>query len=329
MNVLDDSYRKFEPVETVFGDFADQGLMFDGSTVWTAGLDGSIEWPAGSGNWLRIGREIDPEQLRFLADRSSCLVCPPGEGQWYQCRRSCRHCGAGFVPRRRDARFCATRCRVAAARRRGGARSRNFDGSRLAPIEALPSGPDRNSAARSLGVRNPDAPVAALYVEPRGVYFDLGTWGLCDPWDARRDADTYQGAAPVVCHPPCGPWSRFRGLATRQKKEPALVAVKTVRRVGGVLEHPAASKLWEAAELPPPGAPPDQWGGRTWAVDQADWGHASSKPTWIYAVRTADPAFPPPRPRPRTVGKMHSRESSATPPRFAVWLIGLASTVDR
>jgi hypothetical protein len=51
--------------------------------------------------------------------------------------------------------------------------------------------------------------VAALYVDPRGPYASMP--GV-DPWDVERDARTYAGPYPVVAHPPCGSWGRFRNL---------------------------------------------------------------------------------------------------------------------
>ena len=48
--------------------------------------------------------------------------------------------------------------------------------------------------------------VAALYVEPQGVY--VGVPGV-DPWDEKRDARKYAGPHPVVAHPPCQRWGRF------------------------------------------------------------------------------------------------------------------------
>ena len=51
--------------------------------------------------------------------------------------------------------------------------------------------------------------IAALFVQRRGVYFDLD--GV-DPWDASRDARLYAGASSVVAHPPCARWCRLAGL---------------------------------------------------------------------------------------------------------------------
>lgn len=125
--------------------------------------------------------------------------------------------------------------------------------------------------------------VAALYVDPRGPYPHLPgveCWGL--PY---RDAKTYAGPHPVVAHPPCGPWSKLRHLCTKQDAECAKVALEQVREFGGVLEHPEHSLLWEWDGMPLPGGDADEYGGRTYRVEQVWWGHACVKPTWLYAVR--------------------------------------------
>ncbi len=187
------------------------------------------------------------------------------------------------------------------------------------------------------------ADVAALYIDPRGPYP-----ALCrEVYDEARDARNYWGPLPVVAHPPCGPWGRLRHLSTKQDPLAGLVAVTAVRLYGGVLEHPAHSKLWEARNLPRPGDSPDAWGGYTLEVCQVDWGHVARKRTWLYVVgcpRRALPRRPAPRepthwisggrgrkgkkskttPVPKGIKICSAQQCRRTPPEFAKWLIGIA-----
>lgn len=90
--------------------------------------------------------------------------------------------------------------------------------------------------------------VAALYVMADGPYPKL----VANWYDEKRDAKLYDGPFPVVAHPPCGPWSKMRHLCTKQDKTCAPRAVEQVRKFGGVLEHPAHSRLWNHCDLPLP-----------------------------------------------------------------------------
>lgn len=54
--------------------------------------------------------------------------------------------------------------------------------------------------------------------------------------------------------------------------------------MGGVLEHPAHSRLWPTMCLPQPGELLDAFGGYTLEVDQCAWGHVARKRTWLYVV---------------------------------------------
>mgnify|MGYP006920574196 CR=1 FL=1 len=105
-----------------------------------------------------------------------------------------------------------------------------------------------------------------------------------DCWDEQRDAKRYRGPHPVVAHPPCGPWGKLAHMCHKQDPACGPAAVKAVRKFGGVLEHPAHSKLWAACGMPLPGAPPDKYGGSTTALEQVSWGHVARKSTWIYTV---------------------------------------------
>ena len=135
--------------------------------------------------------------------------------------------------------------------------------------------------------------IAALYVEPRGVYCGLG--GV-DPWDEARDARQYAGPWPVVAHPPCERWGRFWHGSPRKPHQFKLgddggcfaAALASVRRWGGVLEHPADSHAWAAFGLRrPPRAggwvSADNHGGATCYVEQGHYGHMARKATWLYA----------------------------------------------
>jgi hypothetical protein len=128
--------------------------------------------------------------------------------------------------------------------------------------------------------------VAALFIDPDGPY---PTMLGVDAWDESRDARAYAGPHPVVAHPPCGPWSRLKHFCKFQDPSCGPSAVLSVQRWGGVLEHPADSKLFAHMGLPTPKDATDHHGGRTYEVDQCDWGHVTRKRTWIYVVRIDQP----------------------------------------
>lgn len=246
--------------------------------------------------------------------------------------------------------------------------------------------------------------VAVLYVDPLGSYPKLRTADIepafIDCWDVARDARNYDGPHPVVAHPPCRHWSAlahqakvscsscgWSGMRCRLTDDDAAGgscpscksgwnvrfddrdcgprAVEQVRKWGGVLEHPAGSKLWEHYAhrtdgmcLPYPETHPD-WdvptgdncSGYTIEVDQVEWGHVARKRTWLYLVgvpRSALEAPPFPgrepthycgggrTPSSRTGGAIpagmkaaSSQQKRRTPPLFAEYLIRLARSVKR
>jgi hypothetical protein len=132
--------------------------------------------------------------------------------------------------------------------------------------------------------------IAALFVQRNGVYYGLPD---VDPWDEERDARLYPGPWPVVAHPPCARWSRLAGLVEAvhgyKRAEDGgcfASAVDSVRRWGGVLEHPAYSDAFAAFGLPRPS--PGGWqrgtcGGWSAHVEQWHYGHRAKKATWLYA----------------------------------------------
>ncbi len=136
----------------------------------------------------------------------------------------------------------------------------------------------------------------ALFVDRRGPYFDL----VEECWDIERDAMTYDGPLPAVLHPPCARWSKLAhlaelkyGIPIRQDGGLFRSALRTLRRVGGILEHPAGSMAWDEFRLPKPKV--CGW----WTVDafspfasamvyQSSYGNPYRKPTWLL-MRRGDP----------------------------------------
>ncbi len=182
-------------------------------------------------------------------------------------------------------------------------------------------------------------PVAALYVDvARGPYAAMP--GV-DCWGVERDATTYAGPHPIVAHPPCGHWGRLKHLCKQPQawKDAGPVAVAQVRQWGGLLEHPAYSRLWDACKMPPPNGLPDAWGGYTLAVNQTRWGHKARKHTWLYVVGV-DPrslVLPPDREPTHVIctgrrggvaagvlPRVPKHERHLTPPAFAQWLVDAA-----
>lgn len=145
--------------------------------------------------------------------------------------------------------------------------------------------------------------IAALFVETDGCYFNLD--GV-DPWDETRDARRYGGPWPVVAHPPCERWGRYwsGGPSARVKRKLGddngcfESALASVRRFGGVLEHPEGSHAWRHFGLLSP--PRSGWwivadweGGWTCCIEQGWYGHRARKATWLYAhgVSLPSPAW--------------------------------------
>jgi hypothetical protein len=134
--------------------------------------------------------------------------------------------------------------------------------------------------------------VAALFVQPDGCYQGLPT---VDSWDEERDACKYAGPFPVVAHPPCQRWgklarvnyARYGGEHNRPGNDCGTFAsaLESVRRYGGVLEHPSQSWAFAAHGLSAPAGPGWQMlldGGYVCEVWQSAYGHRANKATWLY-----------------------------------------------
>jgi hypothetical protein len=198
--------------------------------------------------------------------------------------------------------------------------------------------------------------VAALYVLANGPY--VGLEGV-DPWPEDRDARLYDGPHPVVAHPPCARWGRYwyGGPSCKVRKKLGddngcfAAAVASVRKWGGVLEHPEATRAWPMHGI---AKPPRAGGwvrgdglGWTCCVDQGHYGHRARKATWLYTVRTylpeliwgpaqakirLDAGYHSTEERRRAVKtgavqRMSGRERALTPHAFRDLLLSLAKGV--
>lgn len=187
--------------------------------------------------------------------------------------------------------------------------------------------------------------VSALFVAADGLYPTL----VADCWDEVRDARNYDGPLPVVAHPPCQLWvnlasvnyKRYGGGHNRPGNDHGCFesALASIRRWGGVLEHPADSHAWAAHDLLAPRDIDDGWRQTalcewTCEVWQSAYGHPARKRTWLYYCGLVPPLearwdrpvgthqvgwFDRNKP---TLGK---KDASATPEAFARFLIELAA----
>lgn len=197
--------------------------------------------------------------------------------------------------------------------------------------------------------------VAALYVECRGVYFDKPD---IRPYCVCMDAKGYEGPYPVIAHPPCSRWSALASLteATHGYKVGDdggcfKAALESVRTYGGVLEHPAQSKAYDAFGLPHP-KPGEGWThvrDDEWVcyVEQFHYGHKARKATWLFyvghiplpciseraddsrikfAITTGGVLGSKARANARGKETMDKSEHSTTPPAFREYLLRLART---
>jgi hypothetical protein len=179
--------------------------------------------------------------------------------------------------------------------------------------------------------------VSILFTRQDSIYKTLGV----DCWDIDRNALNWPGGNPVVCHPPCRAWGQLSQFAKPREgeRELAVWAIEQVRKYGGVLEHPRASRLWKELCLPL-GKETDEYGGYSLCVNQSWWGHKAQKKTLLYIVgcnRNELPEMPIKldlvqfivassvrKGHPKYKPEISKKEREATPVDFAKWLIAVA-----
>lgn len=190
---------------------------------------------------------------------------------------------------------------------------------------------------------------AALFVQNDGCYAGLP---YVDPWPEHRDARKYNGSLPVVAHPPCQLWgalaavnySRWGGEHNRPGNDGGCFAsaLNSVRRCGGVLEHPAKTKAFAAHGLfqPCSGGGWNKIGQNEWVCEvwQSAYGHRANKATWLFYCGVNPPhelrwdrpkgthqiGFQDQRGKSRNKPTLGNKEANATPIDFRDELLRLA-----
>lgn len=161
--------------------------------------------------------------------------------------------------------------------------------------------------------------ISILCTQKGSIYETLD----CETYDKSRDARTFNGSGPVICHPPCRSYSAF--MSHWAKPEPgeraiAFYCLQKITKHGGVLEHPKHSKfvkyilrnpLWKVTE-----------------IHQSWFGYPTTKRTWL--VTPARYIIPQPPFNLLTYGKerqifenMSHNQRSKTTLQFAQYLINL------
>lgn len=194
-------------------------------------------------------------------------------------------------------------------------------------------------------------PVSCLFVYADGVYSGLPN---VDLWDESRDARNYAGPNPVVAHPPCQLWgslaavnyARWGGEHNRPGADGGCFAsaLASVRKWGGVLEHPAKSRAWATYGLTRPDV--NGWqksldGGWVCEVWQSAYGHRANKATWLYCYGNRRPpelrwvrlrgshqiGFYDQRGKAANKPTLSKKEANSTPIEFRDQLLLIAATV--
>lgn len=176
-------------------------------------------------------------------------------------------------------------------------------------------------------------PVVVLFVRADSLYKAMP--GV-ECYDAQRNALTWGGGCSVVAHPPCRSWGVLSHMANPRVGEKDLGpwAIEQVRKWGGVLEHPAGSRLFRHCGCAVPDGLPDEWNGISILIDQFDFGHVAHKDTILYIVGCAKlPPLPPTRMEgtdrsicgnvPGT-HRCTQKQREETPVKLAEWMIEVA-----
>ena len=172
--------------------------------------------------------------------------------------------------------------------------------------------------------------ISILCVSKNSIYKNMQNLDL---YDIERDCYSFSGNNSVVAHPPCRSWSAFCSHQAKPapgEKEIAPWCVERVVQNGGILEHPAHSRLWDELSLPLPGSP---YYGGLWSLEihQYWFGYENRKKTWLLINGISPAAIPsiPYRLHPGTGDRkrwqnMTNHQRLRTPLLFAEWLVEVA-----
>jgi len=173
----------------------------------------------------------------------------------------------------------------------------------------------------------------ALYTKDGTNYGKLNI----DYYGKHRNALNYQGNDVVICHPPCAHWgamSQFASISPGEKYL-ALHALWLVEINGGILEHPAQSKIWNLIRNQP-----THYTGQILSVNLSWFGFPTQKRTYLY-IKGATLKEIPPHPisfesvttfiRPKhQPGAKHLPKSQrdTTPISMCKWLIEITRIIE-
>ena len=110
---------------------------------------------------------------------------------------------------------------------------------------------------------------AILWTERKSLYWKF--WPSVEIYGVGRDARKYDGPYPIIAHPPCGPWGKYKSNC-HQSKLDGIIAMNLVHEFGGIVEQPLGSSLFSEHGC----------GGRILKMNQSDFGHMALKPTILY-----------------------------------------------
>lgn len=126
--------------------------------------------------------------------------------------------------------------------------------------------------------------IAILCADDDSNYYKLNDPDLII-YNRERDAWTFTGTEPVICHAPCHQWSKMRAFSRFNMSEKMLAyhCWEAVNRNGGIFEHPVGSSFFNAVHA-------DMT--KVISVNQHWWGFPARKPTLLYFNKCSHLSFP-------------------------------------